>query len=538
MSGVVTRDAAVGAPGAGSPGLSGPPAVTRWDARDTWFVVGAVAAALVLRAYQLGTDALWVDEIRAVLRPDGLAFFESVRRSFGPLDPPLSFLVTSVSSRLPFLGLDAAARVPSAIAGAAEVGLAYVVLRRIAGRRLEAIVVAVLLAVAPFAIRWGQEARYYALFSALHLLLWWMFLRVVDRRRFALTGWAVAAVLAVYTNVLAWLVLGVQVLAFVVVARRRTPEQRPDLVRALVALGAVVASFVPWAVYEAAYWIPAHRRGVPIEFNQRRPDVRVDPALFVDTARWLLGNASGALAAAAVAVALVAFTGRRRRAASLMAGYAIVVVVAMVPLSQAMATYLAFRRIAFLVPVLLAIVALGVGALADHVARLSRRPGVGLAVAALCTAVLVALSARATLHQYGTEKSAYRALAHVVAAAPEADLVVMGSFHDTGNAPWPPSIRAYLRAQGVDRRVYSLDDLAAAPPSGDVAWITGAPAPDARFRTEALNDVDRLQYLVGDRSLHAFSLPVYVLWSHYDTPEELAAQAATVRALGSTAPAP
>ncbi|MFZ4584515.1 MAG: glycosyltransferase family 39 protein [Acidimicrobiia bacterium] len=513
--------------------------IDRIDRIDRWTLVALGVVAAALRLVRLSATSLWVDEVRAVLRPDGRPFFDSVRQSFGPLDPPLSYVLTSASRHLPF-GLEASVRLPYAIAGAFEVVFAYLVMRRLARRRLEAVVVGVLLAFAPFAIRWGQEARYYVLFSMLHLAAWWALLRVIDRRRYAYTTWGVVLTLAVYTNVLAWLVLAVQsvVLAVVLIRRSRTGDPvRSDWWRVVGAAAIPVLAFLPWALYEARYWVAARRRGMPIEFNREVLDVKLNATLYVDVWRWLSANAFVPLAVTAAVLAVLAFAGSRWRLAGAFSAYFAFVVAVMVGLSRLMHTYLAFRRIEFLVPVALGLVALGVGASSDRLAHwLGDRPALRVGVAGALVAVLVTLSVVADVTYFRTEKTDYRSAAAAVRAAPGAAVVVLGSFNEVGNAPWAPSIRAYFRAAGVERPLRSLDDLGSVPPAGDAIWITGAPGPDARFQTEAVNDIDRLQFLVGDRSLNTFSIPVYVLRSRYDSPAELASQAQAVGKLPYVVP--
>ena len=135
-------------------------------------------AALVLRLYGIGDEALWADEFYTLhtIRPDGLGSLFSRVAENNP-HPPLYFLIVSFF-RGAFGEGETVLRLPSALAGAATVPLFYILARRLFPKRMAALVAGGLLAVSPFHIWYSQEARPYALqvlllvAGALGLALW------------------------------------------------------------------------------------------------------------------------------------------------------------------------------------------------------------------------------------------------------------------------------------------------------------------------------------------------------------------------------
>ena len=78
-------------------------------------------------------------------------------------------------------------------------------------RRVTAVAAGALLAVAPFAVRYSQENRYYVMFSALALLSWWLVLRALRLRRTSAWVWyGIGAAAMQLTHPFAPLVLVIQ----------------------------------------------------------------------------------------------------------------------------------------------------------------------------------------------------------------------------------------------------------------------------------------------------------------------------------------
>src|SRR4029079_11871428 len=103
-------------------------------------------------------------------------------------EPPLHYLTVLAALHLPF-GFETAARIPSAIFGTLEVLALVLLTREATRRRTTALVAGLLLAVAPFAVRYSQENRYYVMFSTLAQVSWRLLLRALRRRDGAAWIW-------------------------------------------------------------------------------------------------------------------------------------------------------------------------------------------------------------------------------------------------------------------------------------------------------------------------------------------------------------
>ena len=503
----------------------------RWYAATCVAVVGV---ALCLRFFHLGTQSLWVDEINVARLARSGHVLSAVRDVDGPFEPPLHFLVVLAALQLPF-GLESAARVPAALFGTLEVLGLILLAREATGRRLVAIIAGGLLAVAPFAVRYSQENRYYTMFSALHLFTWWLLLRAVRTR--TLRSWLVYGAVAaamILTHPFAPIVLLVQAGA-VLVAVLRARARRREVARALVAgyaKGALltIALILPWYAYGAASWIRDAGQGNGFALNPPGSiTVPIGVGLFKGTAEWLLGNApvvTPLIAALLVGVIAGPFMcrGRSRLVAICSVAYVLGFVLVLVPLARTLGTYFAFRRIEVLVAPLLLVVALTIVGTADRLrsARVGR--GTVFALVAAATTVVLALSGVATAKYYRSEKTNYRAFAEAVRTAPENGLVVVGPV----DPRWLPSIERYLEWRRVTTPVTFIVAGARLPrlpvPAGGVLWLTGAPPRVPGLQTRALNELGRMQLISG--VIHSpqptnYVLPWFASISHPTTQSEL-----------------
>ena len=154
----------------------------------------------------------------------------------------------------------AALRLPSLLAAMAVVATTAVVGRRLVGRRA-ALVAALVLGASPGLVRYGQEARSYALVALLATLLWAAALRGVEARRADQAGaagrwWAVVALVAVL-GVLAHGMFALQVVALagsLLVLPERSRLLR-DVAPAVVATVAVVLGLSALGADAIADWV-------------------------------------------------------------------------------------------------------------------------------------------------------------------------------------------------------------------------------------------------------------------------------------------
>lgn len=129
---------------------------------------GIVVVGLALRAYALGAESLWVDEIfttRVVLDygPAYILFRLPIQDPHPPLYYESLWLWTRAT------GVSATSvRALSALFGVASIPLVYAVADRLYDRRV-GLVAALFFAVSPFYVWYGREARMYALLTLLAL---------------------------------------------------------------------------------------------------------------------------------------------------------------------------------------------------------------------------------------------------------------------------------------------------------------------------------------------------------------------------------
>ena len=129
---------------------------------------GVVVLGLALRAYALGAESLWVDEVftaRVVLdySPAYILFRLPIQDPHPPLYYELLWLWTRATGVS-----EASLRALSAVFGAASIPLVYAVGDRLYDRRV-GLLAALLFAVSPFYVWYGREARMYALLTLLAL---------------------------------------------------------------------------------------------------------------------------------------------------------------------------------------------------------------------------------------------------------------------------------------------------------------------------------------------------------------------------------
>jgi len=140
-----------------------------WSRRDVICAAALCLLALVARCLHLARQPFWLDEVFTYERIH-LGTAALIADSFASRHMPNYFLLLQW---LAPPGLDVAAlRLPSALFGAASVGVAYAIGRQLAGR-FAATVGAVLMALAPTQVQYGQEARSYTLLMLLIAVALW-----------------------------------------------------------------------------------------------------------------------------------------------------------------------------------------------------------------------------------------------------------------------------------------------------------------------------------------------------------------------------
>ncbi len=137
-----------------------------WADAPAWMLPAAIGAfALALRLHGLGDKPFWLDEIASLRRATSSLHdlvYDSLHNNHYPSYFLLLWLVAKIGTSQWLL------RLPSALFGALGASLACAIGRRVAGPR-SGLVAGLLMAVSPFEVQFGQEARSYTLVSCLIL---------------------------------------------------------------------------------------------------------------------------------------------------------------------------------------------------------------------------------------------------------------------------------------------------------------------------------------------------------------------------------
>jgi mannosyltransferase len=164
---------------------------------------------LALRLYRLAGQSLWYDEgVSAYVA--GMPAVDLVRWTAADIQPPLYYLLLSLWTRLAGSG-EYALRFPSACCGVLLVPLLYQTGRRLHGHTAGTLA-ALLGAIAPLYVYYGQEARMYTLLTFLGLLSSYLLIRALPEgqaavRRRIWAAWAVTSAAAAYTHYFALFLL-------------------------------------------------------------------------------------------------------------------------------------------------------------------------------------------------------------------------------------------------------------------------------------------------------------------------------------------
>jgi mannosyltransferase len=170
--------------------------------RTVQIVIALTVAAAVLRMVGIGAKGFWQDEARTVLH---------TKLGFGGMldevidtetTPPLYFVLSWPWAKV-FGSGETGLRSLSALAGTVTVPVAYLAAKELVSRRA-GLVTALLVAVNPLLVWYGQEARSYSLLVLLSTLSLLCFARALDAPRDRLTRaiawWGLAAVAALATH--------------------------------------------------------------------------------------------------------------------------------------------------------------------------------------------------------------------------------------------------------------------------------------------------------------------------------------------------
>jgi mannosyltransferase len=413
---------------------------------------GIILLAYALQLHALAGDSLWGDEIFTATQA-ALPVGELLHWTAGDIHPPGYYLLVGGLARAwGWAGLPPSAltdwlwRFPSLLAGVLAVAVTYRLGTATLGRRA-GMGAALLLAVSPIIVQYGQEARMHQLFMLGAALSTWTLARALRRpgRWLRWLGYALATAFSLYTVYLAFVVLAAQagwVLALQL-AQRPAPmsRMRSQVVNWALASLLALALYLPW--WQSLLDVVSRR----LASGGREPGVGA-PLGFLVKSVYSLGPAAGWpawLFLAVWAVGLASLIRRRRLGLALFGA---------LWLALPLALPLVFRdpralhvRYVFLLPVYLLFVAQGALALAGAAWKLGATRGVGAGLApapadlapaphlapALIVLALALASASYLPGYYARQKPDWRgAAAYLGARTVPGDVIVTGPLFDVG----------------------------------------------------------------------------------------------------------
>lgn len=246
----------------------------------TWVVlIMLTLVAFLLRTPYLDAQSLWRDEVDVIRfatepllqRPvdtythlDGEV--DLIRPAIEPLvrylakvghNGPLYYLIMRGWLRLAGDG-EFALRYPSLCFGILTVPLAYRAGRRLAGRQA-ATITAALIAVSPYLVWYSQDAKMYALVTALTLLAMTCLLEALTKRGLWWVGFVLFASLSLYVHLLSALMIPVYLAAFLL-AR---PHDRRQWRGGLISFGLLTLPYLPLASWQLPLVLNSYQTGHP-----------------------------------------------------------------------------------------------------------------------------------------------------------------------------------------------------------------------------------------------------------------------------------
>lgn len=453
-------------------------------------LLAITATAAALRFAALGAESFWYDEaVSAALARAPLAdLLRGEVRDLG--NPPLYPAVLHLWSALAGTS-DAALRALSATAGLFAVPLAFAVARRLTSDAGVALGAAALLAVSPFHVVLGQEARTFALVTLLGLVALWTLLAAADQPRRP-ARWALHAA-AVFGALYAHYFALFLVPACLLVLAARGALRRGVLVPWSAALALAALPYLTW--------LPALADQLSTAGNLARSaeswhlQVLATPLVYaVGTTlawkgedAWAGGLALAGAATLAMAIAaLAAFrSAPRRRAAFGLAAWLAPSIAIPIAISALASPLYHVRYVALVAPAFYALVALGLATL---------RPATRVVLVA---AMLVPAAVSIGRYHARDVKHDWRSAVRAVEATAGADepIVFDAAFNETSFAHYARGPQARLRvihpAPGdpedglafVRRPGGVPEPLAPAVAGADRFWVVLSDAPgDAEAR--------------------------------------------------------
>lgn len=227
------------------------------DARTDLFAVLIVLLALVLRLYRLGSEGLWIDE--------GFSLRDAAHLSFLHETRPLYFAFLSW-----WMSLGAQSefwlRLPSALFGAASVGVLYLTGRRLLGSTT-AVIASLFMAVSVLQVNHSREVRMYSLMALLAMLATYFLILALERRKPGyIIGYLLLAAAGLLTQPLTVLILAAHGLFLLLYAR----TYRPYSYIIMAGQVAIALAWVPWMMNNMSV-APEYAQGITSVLDRPSP---------------------------------------------------------------------------------------------------------------------------------------------------------------------------------------------------------------------------------------------------------------------------
>lgn len=235
--------------------------VKRNAAPQRWSLIAILFVAFALRVFDLGAQSLWYDEgVTAFV--SRLPLPQLTRWTADDIQPPLYYSLVALWGQAAGWS-EFALRLPSVLWGVTTVALIYA-LTKVWARRPAPEMAAAIAAVHPLLVYYSQEARMYAMLTALGVVCGWLISLALTRAQSARLwiAYALAATAAIYTHYFAFFLLIALGLAYLALYRPLHPGARhlPLLGFTLSQL-VILLLYTPWfsvlfmrLSVDASYW--------------------------------------------------------------------------------------------------------------------------------------------------------------------------------------------------------------------------------------------------------------------------------------------
>jgi mannosyltransferase len=239
-----------------------------WGHRSTLvvaiFLLLITLLALGLRLYRLDGQSLWYDEGFSVYLAR-MNLGEITERTAADIQPPLYYYLLHGWIGL-FGDTEWALRSLSLLFGVFTVPLLYAAAWQLFRSRLAGLLAALLVAISPLHVWYGQEARMYTLLTFLCLLSSYLLLLVVDAKKkwvipILWAAYTLTNVAALYTHYFAAFVLAFQAIYVFVIWVARGGHPWHLVLGGLASGSATVLAYLPWIPYlfarfgaDVSYW--------------------------------------------------------------------------------------------------------------------------------------------------------------------------------------------------------------------------------------------------------------------------------------------